>query len=170
MTKQIVPKNGCWPVKFLNSQLAKLVGELGDCEKWNKSSATNLREPVEDYVIAGNEADCAPVDMRHYVSSLELECSAQKILDIRTALMFISVDLKSGNAHNYGKCVDCGELIASHRLIASPWAQKCLKCQEASEPDFQRERRTIATKRNSPSIRPGNKIHRAGGPRIRFRR
>lgn len=169
-TAEIKPKNGRWPTDFLNGQLVKLVSELSGCETWNERSAINLREPVEDYVIAGNEADRAPVDMRHHISALELECSAQKVLDIRTALVLITRDLKSDGAHNYAKCLDCEEHIASHRLIASPWAQKCLTCQEASEPDFRRESRTLKAKPYSPSIRPRNGVRRGSGKMERFRR
>ncbi|MBI3697002.1 MAG: TraR/DksA family transcriptional regulator [Acidobacteria bacterium] len=31
---------------------------------------------------------------------------------------------------DYGICVDCGAAIASKRLVAIPWASRCIACQE----------------------------------------
>lgn len=44
-----------------------------------------------------------------------------EIRDIRTALERI----KSGD---YGQCVDCHKPIAKARLLALPWATKCIHC------------------------------------------
>ncbi|WP_051670844.1 TraR/DksA family transcriptional regulator [Bryobacter aggregatus] len=33
----------------------------------------------------------------------------------------------------YGICIDCEEPIAERRLVALPWAKRCLKCQEAAD-------------------------------------
>lgn len=37
------------------------------------------------------------------------------------------------NQHTYGYCEKCGKLINLERLEAIPWADQCLKCQQATE-------------------------------------
>jgi len=34
---------------------------------------------------------------------------------------------------SYGVCVDCDSAISPKRLAAVPWAQRCIKCQEAAD-------------------------------------
>lgn len=34
---------------------------------------------------------------------------------------------------NFGNCVDCGERIPEERLIARPWAERCLNCQQKKD-------------------------------------
>ena len=52
----------------------------------------------------------------------------------------------------YGYCVDCGEVIASSRLRAVPFAVRCRDCQEALE-DEQRSAR-VPLKRVSSGLGP----------------
>jgi DnaK suppressor protein len=40
----------------------------------------------------------------------------------------------------YGSCLDCGEVIASVRLQAMPFAVRCLECQESRENEQHRDR------------------------------
>jgi DnaK suppressor protein len=40
----------------------------------------------------------------------------------------------------YGYCVDCGEVIASSRLRAMPFAVRCRHCQETREDEHHHER------------------------------
>ncbi len=37
------------------------------------------------------------------------------------------------DAGRYGACLDCGEPIAKERLLAQPWAPRCLDCQTRHE-------------------------------------
>lgn len=41
--------------------------------------------------------------------------------------------------HNgtFGPCVDCEEAISPKRLIAVPWATRCIKCQETADREGQ---------------------------------
>jgi DnaK suppressor protein len=40
----------------------------------------------------------------------------------------------------YGRCIDCGETIASSRLLAMPFAVRCRECQAEREDEQYRER------------------------------
>lgn len=166
MPRQIARTDGLWPVDFLKTQLTKLVEELIACEDWKNSSAKNLREPVERNVIQGNEADHAALYMRQHVSAVTLERSSQKIADIRNSLVMIAEDLRSTNNHSYGKCLDCEEPISLTRLTVSPWARRCVPCQETLEGGSPAKPRSRATRidhfkahsgtRRSPSKHPNN--------------
>ena len=39
----------------------------------------------------------------------------------------------------FGSCVDCGEPIPPPRLIATPWAARCVECQRGHEQAASRE-------------------------------
>lgn len=41
--------------------------------------------------------------------------------------------LKSIDAGTYGICIDCGEPISEKRLVAYPYASRCIQCQELHE-------------------------------------
>ena len=48
-------------------------------------------------------------------------------------LRFIEEALKALDRGQYGDCVRCGEDIDDKRLIAVPWANLCIRCQEEAE-------------------------------------
>ena len=43
---------------------------------------------------------------------------------------------------SYGTCVQCEEGISPKRLAAVPWAERCIKCQEAADRDRQHNKET----------------------------
>ena len=45
-------------------------------------------------------------------------------------LKLIDAALERIDSEEYGVCADCGEDIASVRLEAIPWAERCIACQE----------------------------------------
>jgi DnaK suppressor protein len=52
-----------------------------------------------------------------------LHTLTQTLADVNAAL----AAMQEGS---YGTCAECGELIASKRLRAIPWAAHCIRCQE----------------------------------------
>jgi DnaK suppressor protein len=38
-----------------------------------------------------------------------------------------------GQGAPYGLCADCGEAVAFDRLLAQPWARRCVACQQRAE-------------------------------------
>jgi DnaK suppressor protein len=43
----------------------------------------------------------------------------------------------------FGACVQCEEAISPKRLVAVPWAQRCIQCQEAADRDRQQGTETF---------------------------
>jgi RNA polymerase-binding transcription factor DksA len=60
------------------------------------------------------------------VGAADIARDAQELLDVESSL----VRLHSGQ---YGKCTDCGAMIATARLVAYPSAKRCLTCQQRHE-------------------------------------
>lgn len=50
-----------------------------------------------------------------------------------TELAQVEAALQRMDGGRYGHCQDCGEPIAAERLVAQPWAARCLACQTRSE-------------------------------------
>ncbi len=56
------------------------------------------------------------------------------LLEIEAAsLQSIVEALRRVDEGTYGTCTDCGGVIASERLLALPFASRCVRCQEAEE-------------------------------------
>lgn len=51
----------------------------------------------------------------------------------RSELRRVHAALARLSRGGFGLCVDCGESIHAHRLVAEPWASRCLRCQEQHE-------------------------------------
>ena len=69
----------------------------------------------------------------------EIQYASERDLAIRnvdrdsTLLRQVKAALRRINADNFGTCLDCEETISPKRLIAVPWAARCIKCQEATD-------------------------------------
>jgi DnaK suppressor protein len=55
-----------------------------------------------------------------------LDCESRMLRDIRNSLQRIDQD-------KFGSCLHCEQEISRRRLEAVPWAQLCLRCQEAAD-------------------------------------
>src|SRR4051794_39056261 len=81
-------------------------------------------------------------DDQAQISHDEFVSSRMNGLDYRQ-LRLVEEALDRMDAGDYGVCISCDEPIAEKRLIALPWAQYCVTCQElvgmqletAAEPD-----------------------------------
>ena len=51
----------------------------------------------------------------------------------RQELRKVSRALSRIEAGEYGSCIDCGCAIPEARLVANPFAERCLKCEEQHE-------------------------------------
>ena len=51
----------------------------------------------------------------------------------RATLLQIENALRRMDEGSYGKCANCGQMIALQRLEAVPWARFCIDCQELAE-------------------------------------
>ncbi len=61
------------------------------------------------------------------------ELAARNLDSLARQLRLVDEALDRIEEGDYGICVECDEEIGLKRLTAVPWAQRCLRCQEASE-------------------------------------
>ena len=67
------------------------------------------------------------------VSSMSKEALFQQSSQRRTVLRRIEAALRRIDDGSFGVCVNCGNDIRARRLLALPWTQFCLQCQEELE-------------------------------------
>jgi DnaK suppressor protein len=73
-------------------------------------------------------------DEMDQIQAAESRELAARSLDIHARqLRLVDEALDRIKEGDYGLCLDCEEQIGLKRLRAVPWAQRCLRCQEASE-------------------------------------
>jgi DnaK suppressor protein len=84
---------------------------------------------LDDSIVIHHFAD--PVDMVQAAAERDI---ALEILDRESTLvprLRSAIDrIQDGS---YGVCLQCGEEIAPKRLIAIPWAELCIDCQERAD-------------------------------------
>lgn len=85
-----------------------------------------LDDDVADQHVVGDRKDDADHVIQAGVDSAEFE----RDLAERNAVTAALARLDSGR---YGLCTGCGEPIAAERLLAQPWAARCLACQARAE-------------------------------------
>jgi RNA polymerase-binding transcription factor DksA len=87
----------------------------------------DLRAALEGLVIKESEEDMAAAYHDQFVTErvANLDYSELKLVDAA---------LDRIDAGTFGKCQECGCLIAARRLHAIPWAVHCLACEERSTP------------------------------------
>jgi RNA polymerase-binding transcription factor len=52
-----------------------------------------------------------------------------------TLLRQVKAALRRVHDGSFGTCTECDEAISRKRLAAVPWAQRCIRCQEAADRD-----------------------------------
>ena len=77
------------------------------------------------------EATQDPADMAANAYTKELLMSMST--NDRQLLDSIDAALDRLQDGEYGKCINCGELILEKRLEAVPWARHCIRCQDLIE-------------------------------------
>jgi DnaK suppressor protein len=79
--------------------------------------------------VAGGSVESSADTFARDVGAALLEATARTVRSIKQALH----RLEDGG---YGRCVDCGTVIAAQRLRALPFAERCRDCQQRcdSEP------------------------------------
>ena len=65
-----------------------------------------------------------------------LDRESNLLRQVRTALRRI----QDGS---YGTCIECEEVISPKRLVAVPWASRCIQCQETADRDRQERAESI---------------------------
>lgn len=106
---------------FIQKVKDKLVNRKAEIlQQLANANSSPIATQVKDI---GDEAQSA--SMGKLQSSLE-QTEIEEINSIDAALARISRD-------EYGICVDCGDVISDRRLEHSPYAARCIVCQEELE-------------------------------------
>jgi RNA polymerase-binding transcription factor DksA len=116
------------PTTIADEQLAEFRLKLRECrtarmrEIRHKLQSTDNERYIDLVGSAHDVADESVADLLADLGILEIDRLVQEVNDIEIALLRI--------AHGtYGVCMDCGNGIAYHRLVAYPTAKRCQPCQ-----------------------------------------
>ena len=82
-------------------------------------------EKMSDGVVQDSADEVLSLSMEKVQNSLQ----KAELDEIR----FIQDALERIDAHEYGTCIDCAEHISERRLEHSPYAARCIVCQERFE-------------------------------------
>ena len=85
-----------------------------------------LRSKLDIFAGPGNGApeDLAPVFHDQFVA---LQLNRVGFHDLK----LVDAALERMENHEYGTCLSCGDPISPKRLMAIPWAIRCIDCQES---------------------------------------
>ena len=71
----------------------------------------------------------------------EIQYASERDLAIRNVdrdsvlLRQVKAALRRVHDGSFGTCIDCESEISSKRLVAVPWASRCIRCQETADRD-----------------------------------
>jgi DnaK suppressor protein len=92
-----------------------------------------------EHILANAEEEQRASSARHAdaadqaAAEYERQALSFKAAAARQTLSNLSQALKRIREGTFGECAECGSEIQAKRLEAIPWAQYCVKCQEARE-------------------------------------
>ena len=118
--------------------------EQGDVERLRQKLEFQLHETRQflrhlDQEARSLDAEAAQDSADRCVISLSKEALFERSSQQRTLLRVIEAALRRIADGSFGVCVTCSDDIEDRRLDALPWAQFCLRCQEAIEEHVRRE-------------------------------
>jgi len=117
------------------------------------------------------EKHADPMDVS--TSQAQRDAAAGNINRATRLLYQVNSALQRARTGSYGRCVECEEDIPKRRLVAVPWAARCIPCQEAEDNYGVMQRsmvvmaRRIATRDNERSHHGkmwGNDLNRPTNP------
>lgn len=118
---------------FLRKQKMLLEAKLVDCLELQKSAQSGIKVCPPDG-RRGDLAEQALTFSEMQYAAKRLDCCGTIIPLIRRALGLIDNSLAGKRSvEHYGICVDCDRLMLKQRLVAVPWAPRCVPCQEEVE-------------------------------------
>jgi DnaK suppressor protein len=94
-----------------------------------------LRHSVPTGERFDGEQAADPVDQAQSLTAAEVTVSV--LNNEHRKKLAIDNALESIDRGEYGICQDCGEEISPKRLLAVPWAARCVTCQNESDLDGQ---------------------------------
>jgi DnaK suppressor protein len=106
-----------------------------------------IRDARTDNVKEGvvlDEGESSDVDIQEEIEFALIQMKAETLNNIDAALRRL-------DEGTYGECFECGNKIATARLLALPFAVRCRDCEEARETAGQRER-IVAQRRGASAL------------------
>jgi RNA polymerase-binding protein DksA len=123
--------------KALKSKLLARQAELSEILN-NYIADHEGKQTVESFIEV---ADVGEKSVDDFLRELELSYINQEVKEIAA----INAALRRMDSGDYGKCLDCGNDIASGRLEINPAAERCIDCQTRFEKEH-------GTKEYNPSL------------------
>jgi DnaK suppressor protein len=123
--------------KALKSKLLTRQAELSEILN-NYIADHEGKQTVESFIEV---ADIGEKSVDDFLRELELSYISQEVKEIAA----INAALRRMDSGDYGKCLECGNDIASGRLDINPAAERCIDCQTRYE-------REHGTKDYNPSL------------------
>ncbi len=120
----------CKAVLAMNEPLSG-AGEQGILEQKQAELVQALR--TRDGIAIEKSAD--QMDEIQYASERDL--AIRNVDRESTLLRQVRAALRRVHDGSFGSCIDCDGPISPKRLIAVPWAPRCIRCQEAADRDGQ---------------------------------
>jgi DnaK suppressor protein len=81
------------------------------------------------------ETSADQMDQIQYASERDL--AIRNVDRDSTLLRQVKASLRRIHDGTFGICIECDEAISSKRLLAVPWAPRCIQCQNAADRDRQ---------------------------------
>jgi len=81
------------------------------------------------------ETSADQMDQIQYASERDL--AIRNVDRDSTLLRQVKASLRRIHDDTFGICIECEEAISSKRLLAVPWASRCIQCQNAADQDRQ---------------------------------
>ncbi len=121
---------------FLRKQELSLKAKLTDCRKLRKLAKQGINVPSPDE-RRGDVLEQALKYGDRQIAARQLEECGKIVSQVIWALDLVESLLarkksKKGE-EEYGKCFRCKGQIPERRLIAIPWARRCVSCQEKED-------------------------------------
>jgi len=80
----------------------------------------------------------------------EIQYASERDMAIRNAdresslLRQVRAALRRIRDGSFGTCIECDRAISSKRLVAVPWASRCVQCQDAADQDLRDTRESLS--------------------------
>ena len=118
---------------FLRRQKLSLELKLSDCQNLQKSAREEIKVSSSDE-RRGDATEQALTYSERQNAARRLEECGKTISQAKRVLDLINNPLAGKKKEEeYGKCVGCDRQIPERRLIAIPWANRCVPCQERED-------------------------------------
>ncbi len=128
-----MPRKDFLTPDFLRKQNESLETKLADYQSLRRLALQGIKVSPSDE-RRGDEIEQALTFGERQGAAQQLEECGKIISQVERALNLIDNSLTGKRSReSYGACINCGKIISQKRLIAIPWAERCVPCQEKND-------------------------------------